>query len=146
MEDTFNLNRFITAQQNDYETALNEIKNGRKESHWMWYIFPQIDGLGKTAISKEYAIKSKEEAIAYLNHEVLGARLIQISNELLKVDNLTAEQIVGFRDVLKLKSSMSLFALIQNDEPIFEQVLCKYYGSKFCRNTVSFLKSEMNKT
>ena len=71
MEDTFNLNRFIEAQQGIYEIALNEIKNGRKESHWMWYIFPQADGLGKTSISEKYAIKSKEEAIAYLDHKVL---------------------------------------------------------------------------
>ena len=139
MEDTFN--RFITAQQNVYETALSEIKKGRKESHWMWYIFPQIDGLGRTALSKEYAIKSKEEAIAYLSHEILGVRLIEISNELLKTDNLTAEQIVGFPDVLKLKSSMSLFALIQNDEAVFEQVLIKYYNGVKCIKTREYLKS-----
>lgn len=140
MEDKHNLSRFIKAQEKSYEIALNEIKNRKKESHWMWYIFPQLDGLGKTDIAKEYAIKSKNEAIEYLNHELLGPRLIQISKELLKINDLTAEQIFGFQDVLKLRSSMSLFSLIQNDEKVFNQVLIKYYDGKVCEKTEELLK------
>ena len=141
MEDKYNLSRLIKAQEKSYEIALNEIKNKKKESHWMWYIFPQLDGLGKTDMAKEYAIKSKNEAIEYLNHELLGPRLIQISKELLKINDLTAEQILGFPDVLKLKSSMSLFSLIQKDETIFEQVLNKYYNGEVCLKTEEFIKS-----
>ena len=141
MNDNSNLQRFVDEQSYSYEIALSEIKNGKKQSHWMWYIFPQIDGLGRTTLSKEYAIKSKKEAIAYLNHEILGARLVEISKELLKINNITAEQIVGFPDVLKLKSSMSLFSLIQNDEVIFEQVLNKYYKGLKCIKTKEFLES-----
>ncbi len=138
MDDNYKLKRFIEAQHSVYETALNEIKNGRKASHWMWYIFPQIEGLGRTAISKEYAVNSKNEALAYLNHYILGARLIEISREFLKIENLTAEQILGFPDVFKLKSSMSLFASIQKEEPVFKKILDKFYNGKVCEKTLKF--------
>jgi len=135
-----NFNRFVIAQSTSFEAALNEIKKGKKESCWMWYVFPQASGLGKSFISEEYAIKSKEEAVSYLNHNILGPRLIEISKELLKLNHLTAEEIVGFPDVFKLKSSMSLFASIQNDELIFQQVLDKYYNGEICKSTLKFLE------
>ena len=131
MEDQYNLERFIKAQNNSYETALNEIKNGRKKSHWMWYIFPQFKGLGQSSTSRQYAIKSKEESLAYLNHSILGPRLVEITNVLLDLQGLTAHTIFGSPDDLKLKSCMTLFAIIQDKTTCFQDVLDKYFnGSK----------------
>ncbi|WP_295668152.1 DUF1810 domain-containing protein [uncultured Mucilaginibacter sp.] len=122
------LTRFLDAQRNDYATALSEIKNGRKRSHWMWYIFPQIKGLGFSQTSGFYAIKDKEEAIAYLNHPVLGGRLIAISKELLNLPVSNANAIFGKPDDLKLRSSMILFAALPDTHPVFEAVLMKFFG------------------
>lgn len=122
------LNRFLTAQERDYETALAEIKGGRKRSHWMWYIFPQIAGLGFSETSKFYAIKDRAEAEAYLQHPVLGKRLIEISNALLELEDNHATRIFGSPDDLKLKSSMTLFAALPDTDPVFGQVLAKFYN------------------
>ncbi|BAU54853.1 hypothetical protein MgSA37_03032 [Mucilaginibacter gotjawali] len=118
----------MDAQRTVYDTALAEIKNGRKRSHWMWYIFPQIQGLGFSQTSRFYAINNREEAVAYLNHSVLGERLINISNELLKLPTGNANSIFGSPDDLKLRSSMTLFAALPNTHPVFEAVLMKFFG------------------
>src|ERR1700744_74418 len=115
------LQRFIDAQRNDYSIALAEIKNGRKRSHWMWYIFPQVQGLGFSSISKHYAIKDINEAEAYLAHPVLGKRLVEISNELLKLQTGDATSVFGSPDDIKLKSRMTLFAEIPGAETVFRQ-------------------------
>lgn len=142
MEDRFNLKRFLDAQSNTYERALTEIKNGRKRSHWMWYIFPQYKGLGRSSTSMEYAIKSQEEANIYLNHPILGARLIEITKAFLSIENKTAYEVLGGPDDLKIKSSMTLFDAIQNENDLFDSVLEKYFEGNRCRRTISGLKNE----
>ena len=119
MNDIYNLERFINAQENSYQIALKEIKNGEKRSHWMWFIFPQIDGLGMSSISKEYSIKNHQEGKDYLNHNILGKRLIEITNALMKLENKSARSILGYPDDLKLKSSMTLFKIISSNNDIF---------------------------
>jgi uncharacterized protein (DUF1810 family) len=122
------LKRFLDAQANDYERALAEIKRGRKQSHWMWYIFPQIAGLGFSETSRIYAIKDKREAEDYLAHPTLGARLVEISEALLEIEGKTANQIFGSPDDAKLKSSMTLFGSLEDAHPVFQRVLDKYFG------------------
>jgi len=133
------LTRFLDGQQRDYETALAEIKNGRKRSHWMWYIFPQIRGLGFSETSKFYAIKDREEAMAYLHHPVLGERLIIISNELLKLAAGNANAIFGSPDDLKLKSCLTLFAALPDTDPVFKAVLEKFFGGAGDERTLEIL-------
>ncbi|OUJ74008.1 DUF1810 domain-containing protein [Hymenobacter crusticola] len=128
MSTSTSVTRFLDAQQTDYQTALSEIKNGRKRSHWMWYIFPQIQGLGFSETSKYYAIKGAAEAEQYLAHPVLGSRLVEISSELLKQPGNDAYRIFGSPDDMKLKSSMTLFAALPSTNPVFQQVLDKFYG------------------
>lgn len=125
------LQRFLDAQERDFETALSEIRGGRKRSHWMWYIFPQIAGLGFSSTSKFYAVKDKQEADDYLRHPVLGKRLVEISNALLEIEGKTANQIFGSPDDAKLKSSMTLFGALENTDPVFQEVLDKFFdGAK----------------
>ena len=133
------LKRFLEAQENDYETALAEIERGRKQSHWMWYIFPQIAGLGFSSTSKFYAIKDRGEAENYLAHPLLGKRLIEISNALLKVEGKTANQIFGSPDDMKLKSSMTLFGALENTNPVFQRVLDKYFDSAKDQRTLELI-------
>lgn len=121
------LKRFLDAQQRDYATALTEIKAGRKRSHWMWYIFPQINGLGFSDMAKRYAIKDLAEATEYLAHPVLGKRLKEISAGLLELDNNNATQVMGSPDDLKLRSSMTLFALVEGNDSVFDKVLKKFF-------------------
>ena len=142
MEDQFNLKRFIDAQFSTYERALDEIKNGRKTSHWMWFIFPQYHGLGRSSTSIKYAINSKEEAISYLKHPILGPRLIEITKEFLSIENKTAYSILGEPDDKKIKSSMTLFSAVQNECNFFDSVLEKYFEGNRCRRTLSTLKNE----
>ncbi len=122
------LKRFLDAQENDFERALAEIKRGRKQSHWMWYIFPQIAGLGSSETSRFYAVKDRAEAELYLAHPVLGARLVEISEALLEIEGKTANQIFGSPDDMKLKSSMTLFGALKNTNPVFQSVLDKYFN------------------
>ena len=122
------LTRFLTAQESAYPTALAEIKNGRKRSHWMWFIFPQIQGLGFSETSQYYAIRDAAEAQAYLRHPVLGGRLVEISNELLKLSSSNATAVFGSPDDLKLKSSMTLFAALPTTDPVFQAVLAKFFN------------------
>ncbi len=122
------LNRFLLAQDNTFQTALTEIRSRKKRSHWMWYIFPQITGLGSSQTAEFYGIKDYKEAKAYLDHPVLGERLREISFELLKLQNIDALQIFGYPDNLKLKSCMTLFsAVAASDDSVFSQVLVKYF-------------------
>ncbi len=130
MNDPHDLNRFVVAQENEYKMALREIRNGRKQTHWMWFVFPQIVGLGQTETSKTYAIKSREEAIAYLEHPTLGDRLQEISKALLSVKDKSAKEIFGTPDDLKLRSSMTLFKSVTTDNDTFLRVLDKYYGGE----------------
>jgi uncharacterized protein (DUF1810 family) len=125
--DPFDLDRFLIAQERDYSTALTEIRNGKKESHWIWYIFPQFSGLGSSEYAKCYSIKSIEEARQYLKHPILGGRLQECTAALLKVDGRSAYQIFGDIDQKKVKSCMTLFAYVSNPESIFTQVLVRYY-------------------
>jgi len=124
----YNLQRFIDAQKTGYQIALSEIKNGKKQSHWMWYIFPQIQGLGFSSTSKYYAIKNIDEATAYLNNSVLGKRLLEISNALLQLATNDVHKIFGSPDDLKLRSSMTLFASIDKTDPVFQNVLDKFFN------------------
>lgn len=119
------LNRFRSAHESSYDIALREIKAGRKESHWIWYIFPQIQGLGYSAVAQYYEIRNKEEALAYWNDPVLSGHLLEISRELLKLDN-SIDRIVGYPDNLKVRSCMTLFWLLTG-EPLFKNVLDKFY-------------------
>ena len=123
-----NLQRFLDAQATDYAQALAEIKAGRKRSHWMWYIFPQIQGLGFSETSRFYGIKDLAEATAYLQHPVLGPRLVSISEELLKLPGRNATSIFGSPDDVKLKSSMTLFGEVPAADPVFKLVLDKFFG------------------
>ncbi|WP_242928412.1 DUF1810 domain-containing protein [Pontibacter vulgaris] len=142
MSDSYNLNRFLSAQEQIYPSALAEIKSGRKRSHWMWFIFPQLDGLGFSETSRFYAIKSKEEAIAYLNHTILGARLQEITEALLNINGKTASEIFGSPDDVKLKSSMTLFALVSKENSVFQQVLDKYFNGVKDTKTLHLLNEE----
>jgi len=123
-----NLQRFLDAQATDYAQALTEVQAGRKRSHWMWYIFPQIQGLGFSSTSKHYAIRDLAEAAAYLKHPVLGRRLVEISTALLGLASSDASRVFGSPDDLKLKSSMTLFAAVPRADAVFEQVLAKFFG------------------
>lgn len=122
----YNLNRFVEAQSNIYGQVVEELRQGRKTSHWMWYIFPQIKGLGHSATAMYYAISSLDEATQYLNHPVLSNRLIECCRILLGLENKTAEDIFGSVDAMKLKSCMTLFSLVSNNL-VFNRVLNKYY-------------------
>lgn len=123
-----NLKRFIDAQEADYEIALSEVKNGRKQSHWIWYIFPQIQGLGYSATSKFYAIENLNEAKEFLKHPILGSRLVNICNELLQLKSNDASKIFGSPDDIKLKSSMTLFSSVTDTNPVFTAVLEKFFN------------------
>ena len=137
----YNLNRFILAQSTQYERALNEIKAGKKQSHWMWYIFPQLKGLGKSVKSNVYGIENLEEAQHYLAHAVLGVRLIEITKALLNLNGLSAKAIFDSPDDLKLKSSMTLFALAEaSKDNLFMNVLEKYYNKNMDERTKVMLK------
>lgn len=140
MHSIFDLDRFISAQENQYHQALSEIKNGQKGSHWMWFVFPQIDGLGFSNMTVKYAIKSRNEAIAYLHHSVLGPRLREITEALLEVKGKSALEIMGSPDYLKLKSCMTLFALVSNENSLFQRVLDKYFGGKLDERTIDLLE------
>lgn len=136
-----NLNRFLEAQEKDYDQALSEIKSGRKRSHWMWYIFPQYKGLGYSETSKFYAIQDLDEARAYLMHPILGSRLREITNELLVVSENNAKTIFGSPDDMKLKSSMTLFASVDtSDEKPFIKVLNKFFYGEFDEKTLDLLE------
>ena len=127
MNDPFNLSRFIQAQEGDYKQALSEIAAGRKRSHWMWYIFPQFAGLGSSGMAQRYAIKSAEEARAYLDHPILGARLLACAEAALAVNGRSAAEIFGSPDDLKLRSSATLFAHVSPPGSVFHRLIGRFY-------------------
>lgn len=135
-EDKYNLKRFLEAQEGVYEIALEEIKSGCKRSHWMWFIFPQLYGLGYTVTAQYYAIKSIEEAKEYAKHPMLGLRLREITQAVLDSTELDIDQLLGYPDDLKLKSCMTLFYLVTGEE-LFQKVLEKYFGGEMCEFTVN---------
>ena len=136
-----NMERFLVAQERDYEIALSEIRSGRKKSHWMWYIFPQIQGLGYSSMAQFYAIKDSEEAIAYLQHSVLGTRLIEITEALLCLKENDAIKVMGYPDDLKLRSSMTLFYAVSNID-VFKAVLDKFFCGEMDIKTLDILKTK----
>ena len=135
------LSRFTQAHERDYETALSEIRNGRKRSHWMWYIFPQLKGLGMSSTSDYYGIKDMDEAKAFLSDPYLGGNLREISNALLKLDTNNALEVFGSPDNLKLCSSMTLFASAEGESSVFRKVLEKFFQGKDDERTLALLKS-----
>ena len=135
------LDRFIRAQEYNYSDALKEIKNGKKISHWMWYVFPQIKGLGKSDTAKWYAIKDLQEARDYLNNEILSNRLEQVCKALLDLDCNDAYKIFGSPDDMKLKSSMTLFEIAAPENKIFKRVLDKYFNGERNQKTIEIISS-----
>jgi uncharacterized protein (DUF1810 family) len=138
-DDTYELNRFISAQKGVYDLVLAELRDGLKRTHWMWFIFPQIDGLGHSPTTRLYSIKGLDEARHYLGHPVLGARLVESAEALLAVSGLSASDIFGHPDDWKLQSSMTLFALVAEPGSVFERVLEKYYQGKRDARTLQIL-------
>lgn len=133
------LEKFRIAQQADYETALQEIQSGQKKSHWMWYIFPQIAGLGMSETARYYAIEDIDEAKEYLEDKFLGGNLIEISKALLKLESNDARYVMGSLDHLKLKSSMTLFSLAQPECNVFQMVLDKFFDGENDLRTIEIL-------
>ena len=139
MAGTLDLKRFLDAQQRDYAIAFAEISAGRKRSHWMWYIFPQVNGLGFSSTSQLYGINGLKEADAYLRHPVLGPRLITICRALLDLKVNDANLVFGSPDDLKLKSSMTLFAAVPDSDLVFQEVLDKFFKGKSDSHTLTLL-------
>ncbi len=139
-DDVFDLSRFIKAQKNIYDNVLAELRSGWKRSHWMWYIFPQIDKLGESATSKRYAITNLEEARQYLIHPVLGTRLLKCAKMVLAIEGRSVAEIFGYPDDLKLKSSMTLFSCVPEADPVFKHVLEKYFHGSLDFGTINQLE------
>ncbi|MBK1645880.1 calpastatin [Thiocapsa imhoffii] len=138
-DDPYDLNRFIQAQEHVYAHALAEIRSGRKRSHWIWFIFPQFDGLGFSAMARQYAIRSLNEAWAYLEHPLLGPRLIECAEAVLAVQGRSAREILGSPDDLKLRSCATLFAEVSPAGSVFHRVLEVYFGGECGWENVAFL-------
>ena len=139
--DKYNLDRFIKEQQRDYATAYAELSQGRKRSHWSWWIIPQIVGLGMTTTSYTYAIKSLDEAVAFLDHPYLGKNIREISKVLLELESNDATAIMGYPDDLKLRSCMTLFAEADPNEDIFQKVLDKFFNGEKDERTLQILRT-----
>jgi len=139
MTDIFNLQRFIEAQDQGYGSVLKELRSGHKRSHWMWYIFPQIQGLGGSAMSQKYAISSQNEAKAYWEHPILGSRLRECTQLVMNVEGRTAEQIFSYPDNLKFRSCMTLFERSATDSSIFRAALLRYFGGEPDQLTLNIL-------
>ena len=140
--DPHDLRRFVEAQEGDYERALSEVKDGRKRSHWMWYFFPQYVGLGFSATSQQYAIKSVAEARAYLDHPILGRRLTEFAEAALSVEGRSALEIFGSPDYMKLKSCATLFACVAPAPSVFDRLLEKYFGGVRDNTTLRLLSGD----
>jgi uncharacterized protein (DUF1810 family) len=136
------MNRFVQAQDDIYATVLTELRSGRKTSHWMWFVFPQVAGLGTSGPARFYAIKSIGEAHAYLQHPILGPRLLECAETLLSIRGRTAREIFDYPDDMKLKSSMTLFATISSDESVFHRVLDHYYAGERDTRTLRLLEDQ----
>ncbi|MEP7346061.1 MAG: DUF1810 domain-containing protein, partial [Gemmatimonadaceae bacterium] len=134
-DDPFDLQRFVHAQEGVYPHALSEIRSGRKRTHWMWFIFPQFDGLAVSARSKRFSIKSAAEAMAYLDHPVLGPRLLECAEAVVAVEGRSVAEIFGSPDDLKLESCATLFACVVRQESVFDRLLVKYFRGERDRKT-----------
>ena len=139
--DEFNLERFLEAQIFTYEAAMNELSQGKKTGHWIWYIFPQIEGLGSTDMTKLFSIKSTQEAIAYLEHPLLGKRLVESCEILLSLDATSISEVMGFPDDLKLRSSMTLFEYVSLPNSIFRKVLIRYFKNELDETSIKLIKA-----
>jgi uncharacterized protein (DUF1810 family) len=137
--ERFDLERFVDAQAGVYERVCGELRAGRKQSHWIWFVFPQIRGLGSSEMAVRYAISSLEEAKAYLRHDVLGVRLRECAGILVGVQGRTVEEIFGYPDDLKFHSSMTLFAKAAEEEGVFQEALGKYFGGAMDGGTLERL-------
>ncbi len=140
MTGRFDLDRFVRAQEGTYTQVLAELRSGRKRTHWMWFIFPQFRGLGVTQTSRHYAIGSLDEARAYLEHPLLGPRLRQCVETLLVLNGRSAQEIFGYPDVMKLKSSATLFARASHGESLFQRLLDTYYQGDLDEKTLRLLE------
>jgi uncharacterized protein (DUF1810 family) len=140
--DPYDLKRFLGAQEDTYATAVSELSSGAKHSHWMWFVFPQVAGLGSSSMAQRYAIRSRAEAIAYLKHPVLGVRLKRCVEALLRVDGRSAMQIMGRPDDVKLCSSLTLFAEVAGSGSLFETALAKYFSGEKDQRTIDFLRRD----
>ena len=134
-----NLERFLSAQEHDYAQALSEIRAGRKQSHWMWYVFPQLEGLGSSDTARYYAIRNLQEAEAYLAHPVLGPRLRESAQAMLDVQGRSANEILGSPDDMKLRSSATLFAQVSDPGSVFHQILDRFFGGEPDEKTLQLL-------
>ena len=141
MNDIHRLQRFVDAQNEVFEEVRSELRAGRKTSHWIWFIFPQIKGLGHSATAREFAILSREEAAAYAAHPILGPRLYECTSLVNAIPGRGIRQILGTPDDLKFRSSMTLFAEVCPDDPIFSDAIKKYYGGEFDALTLELLRS-----
>jgi uncharacterized protein (DUF1810 family) len=139
--DAHDLARFVDAQRASYATALEEIRSGRKRSHWMWYVFPQLAGLGSSTMAEHYSICSLDEARAYLAHDVLGPRLVECAAAVLALEGRSAREIFGSPDDLKLRSSATLFALVSSEDSVFRAVLDRYFGATPDPRTLELLNT-----
>jgi uncharacterized protein (DUF1810 family) len=137
--DPYDLTRFVQAQERDYEQAMSEIRSGRKQSHWMWYIFPQFEGLGLSSTSRHYAIKSMAEAEAYLRHPVLGPRLLESARAALALEGRSASDVFGSPDDMKLRSCATLFACVSPAGSVFEHLIDKFFGGQRDDKTLALL-------
>ena len=140
MNDPYDLQRFVDAQQPVFDEVLRELVEGRKRTHWMWFVFPQIVGLGRSPMAVSYAISSREEAIAYLNHPVLGPRLRVCSRLVADIHKRSIEYIFDYPDCIKFRSSMTLFAEVAPDNAIFKECLRRYFGGKSDASTLAQLR------
>jgi uncharacterized protein (DUF1810 family) len=139
-DDPFDLRRFMRAQEDAYDGVLAELRGGQKRSHWMWYMFPQIDGLGHSATAKHFAITGTDEARQYLTHPVLGARLVECADVVLSIEGRLSSAIFGYTDNLKLKSSMTLFESVAEPGSVFARVLDKYFDGERDVRTLRLLE------
>ncbi len=137
--DPFNLNRFLNAQEADYELALSELRSGRKRTHWMWFIFPQIDGLAFSSTSRFFSIKSLEEVRAYLAHAILGPRLVECAEAVARVEGRSAAEIFGSPDDMKLRSCATLFSCVSPPGSVFDRLIGKYYRGERDGRTLQLL-------
>jgi uncharacterized protein (DUF1810 family) len=138
-EDQFDLDRFVSAQRDSYDAALSEVTKGQKRSHWMWYIFPQLRGLGHSSTSQLYGISGVDEAHAYLSHEVLGPRLIAVCEAALAVEGRSATEIFGKPDDMKLRSCATLFAHVSKTDSVFHKILNKYFHGNSDQRTLQLI-------
>ena len=139
MSDPHDLQRFVDAQAQTYEQALAELRGGHKRTHWMWFVFPQVAGLGRSGMAQRFAISGLAEARAYLSHPLLGRRLVECARALTALDTDDADAVFGSVDAMKLRSSMTLFAAAAPDEPVFREVLDHYFGGELDEATAALL-------